>query len=204
VSPALLALAVAVVVAAVVAVSARDGRVAAIGLVAALALAPLVADPLPHPAAVAARIAAAALAGYLLRVALRQAPYTRGSRLGWAAEAVAAAAAFVAGIGAHGFAAGGDGPAAAVAAGFAFIALALVPLLDVRDMVRTGLGLLLLVAGADLMLAGYAGTPDALRELVIAAVVVAIGVAVAVLVADAARTPGGHDGTGHGLGGRPS
>lgn len=200
-SPALLALAGVVAAAAVVAVSARDGRLATIGLIGALALAPLVADPLPHPATVAARIAAAALTGYLLRVALREAPFTRGSRLGWAAEAVAAAAAFAAGIGAHGFAAGGDGPEAAVAAGFALVALAVVPLLEVRDAVRAGIGCLLLIAGADLMLAGFVGTPDALRELVVAAVVVAVGVAVAVLVADSSRSPGGLDGRSPGHGG---
>lgn len=181
----LLALAGAVAVAAVVAVSARDGRLVAIGLVGALSLGPLVADPLPDPLAVAARIVAAALAVYIVRAVLREAPPTRGSRLGWPAEAAAAAAAFAAGIGAHAFAGGGEGPAAAVAGGFALTTLAVAPLADGRDMVRLGIGLLLLVASADLVRTGFVGTPSALEEVVVAGAVVAAGVAAAVLAVGA-------------------
>jgi len=191
VNPALLALAGAVAVAAVVAVSARDGRVTTIGLVAVLALGPLVAEPLPDPLSVAARIAAAALAGVLLRIALREAPVTRGSRLGWPGEGAGAGAAFAAGIGARAFAAGGDGPAAAVGAGFALIALAIGPLADGRDILRLGTGLLLLVGGADLVRAGFAGTPTALEELVLAGAIAVAGGAVALLAARDAAAPGG-------------
>ena len=112
---------------------------------------------------------------------MREAPPTRGSRLGWPAEAAAAAAAFAAGIGAHAFAGGGEGPAAAVAAGFALTALAVAPLTDGRDMIRLGSGLLLVVAAADLMRVGFVGTPSALEELVVAAVVVVVGSAAALL-----------------------
>jgi hypothetical protein len=191
VNPALLALAGAVAVAAVVAVSARDGRVTIIGLVAALALGPLVAEPLPDPLSVAARIAAATLAGVLLRIALRDAPVTRGSRLGWPTEAAAAAAAFATGIGAHSFAAGGDGPSAAVGAGFALIALAIAPLADARDMIRLGTGLLLLIGGADLARVGFAGTPSAIEELMLAGVVAIAGGTIALLAARDAAAPGG-------------
>lgn len=181
----LLALAGAVSVAAVVAVSARDGRLVTIGLVGSLALGPLVADPLPDPLAVAARIVAATLAVYIVRAVLREAPPTRGSRLGWPAEAAAAAAAFAAGIGAHAFAGGGEGPAPAVAAGFALTAVAVGPLIDGRDMVRLGIGLLLLVASADLVRAGFVGTPSALEELAVAGAVVAVGLAAVVLAVGA-------------------
>jgi len=191
VNPALSILAGAVTVAAVVAVSARDGRLMTIGLVAALALGPLVADPPSDPLSVAALIAAATLAGVLLRIALRAVPTTRGSRLGWPAEAAAAAAAFAIGIGAHAFQAGGDGPTAAVGAGFALLALAIGPLVDGRDILRLGIGLLLLIGGANLVRVGFIGTPSALEELVLAAVVAVIGGVVALLAVRDAEAPGG-------------
>jgi hypothetical protein len=196
VNPALLALAGAVAVAAVVAVSARDGRVTAIGLVAVLALGPLVADPFPDPLAVGARIAAAALAGFLLRVVQRDAPATRGSRIGWPAEAAGAGAAFVAGVGAHAFVGGDAGPAAALGAGAAVIAVAVAPLADGRDVLRLGIGSLLLVAGADLVRVALGGTPPALDELAVATVVVVVGACVALLVARTSQGGSAPDGVG--------
>ncbi len=190
VNPALLALAGIVALAAVVATSARDGRVATIGLVGTLALGPLIADPLPDALAVASRIAAAALVGYMLRIALRDAPIGRGSRIGWPAESIAAGAAFAAGGGAHAFATAGIGPVAAVAAGSALVALAIAPLADGRDPLRLGTGLLLLVAGADLVRVGFAGTPTALEELVVSGAAAAVGAAVAVLAIGAAQAAG--------------
>ena len=77
--------AILVVVAAVVAVTASDRRLALVGLAAALSLAPLVADPLPDPLVVAIRIVGAALAAYLVRIPLRDAGPGRGSRIGWPA-----------------------------------------------------------------------------------------------------------------------
>lgn len=197
-NPALLALAGAVAVAAVVAVSARDGRLTIIGLVAALALGPLVAEPLPDPLALAARIVAATLAGVLLRVALRGAPVTRGSRLGWPAEIAGAAAAFAAGVASHSFVGGDAGPGAAAGAGFALLALAIGPLADARDVLRLGTGLLLLVGGADLVRVALGGPPSALEELVVAIAVAVVGGCVALLVIGEAETPGAREpGLGH-------
>jgi hypothetical protein len=193
VNPALLALAVAVTLAAVLAVSARDARLATVGLVAALAAGPLVAEPLPDPAAVAARIVAAALAGYLVRIALRRSTLTHGTRIGWPGEVLLAGAAFGAGLAAV----AGDpvvlgaptsalraaiGPEPAVAAGFALIATAMAPLADVRDGYRLGAGLALLVTGADLLRTGLAGTDSGLEALVVAGLIAAIGASAAVAI----------------------
>ncbi len=74
VTPLLVALAVLVAAGGVVAVSAREPRFAVLGMIIALVGAAYVADPLPGLVALAARLAGAALAGYLVWVALRRAP----------------------------------------------------------------------------------------------------------------------------------
>lgn len=188
-NPALLALAVAVSIAAVVAVSARDARMATVGLVAVLAGGPLIADPLIHPLAVAARVVAAVFAGYLIRVALRRGPLSHGSRVGWAAELVLGATGFVVGLAVVGVAGpddagivAGAGPTPAVAAGIAILVLAVAPLADLRDGFRTGVGAAMLIAGADLLRTGLAGSPDGLAQLTLAGLVVAVGAAIALLV----------------------
>ena len=80
----LLAIAAVVTVAgALVAITGRDARVALIGLVVTMSAAPFLADPLPGPAALAARVVAAVLGGYLLFVVLRETTAaTRGSLVG--------------------------------------------------------------------------------------------------------------------------
>ncbi len=210
-NPALLALGVAVTLAAVLAVSARDPRLATVGLVAALAGAPLVTEPFSAPLAIGARIVAAALAGYLIRVALRRAPLGRGSRLGWPAELAIGAAAFAVGLGAVGAAGtvvagpatavaldAATGPAPAVAAGFALIALAVAPLAEVRDVLRLGIGAALLLTGADLVWIGLAGSSTALDDLAVAGLVVGLGATVAILIVRTAGSPdGGVGGHGH-------
>ncbi len=189
-SPWLVALAVVVVTGGVLSVSARDGKLATVGLLAVLALAPLVASPLPDVVAASARVVAAALATYLVGIPLRSAPPTRGSRIGWPAEALAASAGFVAGVTVGGFGAPGLGPAAGVGAGLALIALAVAPLAETRDLLRQGLGLFLLVTGAELVRSGLAGTPSALEALALAGVVVALGAAVALLATRSVATTG--------------
>jgi hypothetical protein len=189
VNPALLALGVAVSLAAVVAVSARDARIATIGLVAVLAGGPLIAEPLQHPLAIAARVVAAVLAGFLIRVALRRDPLSIGSRVGWAAELVLGGAAFAIGLAAVGAfdpASSGvfepAGPEAAVATGLTLVALAAAPLGDRLDGFRVGVGAALIVAGADLLRAGLAGPADGLGHLVLAGVVAGLGASIALLV----------------------
>jgi hypothetical protein len=190
VNPALAGVALAVVLGAVVAASARDARTAIFGLVVALVAAPLVADPPVAPLALAARLVGAVLAGYLLWIAARgHNVRTAGSRLGWPADAFVAAGAAVVGYGSHGLGVPALGPAAASAAGLALIVTAIVPIATGRDILRVGLGLELLLAGALLVATGLGGTPDPLFEVLAAATVATLGGAVAVLAAHA-RTDG--------------
>lgn len=166
---------------AVVAVSARLPRVAVLGLLVVLLGGPSVTSAVPDPLGAAPRVIGAVLGGYLLWIAVRDAPAGtfRGSAIGWAGtialgctafgagvaiaavlvgEAGTGGAAVDAGAGAGAAAGASDGPAggdpAAVvgglAAALALGVLAAAPTLLSRDVLRTGLGLLLLLAAVDL------------------------------------------------------
>ena len=189
-NPALVGVALAVVIGAVVAGSARNARTAIFGLVVTMVGAPLLADPAAAPLGLAARLVAAVLAGYLLWVATRG-PHVRtaGSLVGWPTDAFLAAAAAVVGYGSQGLGAPAAGPEVAAAAGFALAALAIVPVVTGRDILRVGLGLCLLLGGALLVRTSLGGTPDQLEELLTAGLVATLGGAVAVL-AVAARSDG--------------
>jgi hypothetical protein len=187
VNPELLIVAVVVAGGAVVCVSARDARIALGGLAATLIAAPFLADPLPGALPLGARIAAALLAVYLPWIFVREpGSVTRGSLMGWPVEALAAAAAFLVGLGTMGLGAAGLGPAEAQAAGFACIALAVGPLVFGRDVFRSGCGAMLLLGGVLLVRSAVGGTPSPLEELVTAVLFVALGGAVAFLVSSAA------------------
>ena len=189
-NPALVGVALAVVVGAVVAGSARNARTAIFGLVITMVGAPLLADPIAAPLALAARLVGAVLAGYLLWIATRGDHIrTGGSRVGWPTEAFLAIGAAVVGYGSHGLGAPAAGPPLAAAAGFALAALAVLPVVTGRDIVRIGLGLGLLLGGALLVRTSLGGTPDSLEQLLTAALVATLGGAVAVL-AVAARSDG--------------
>ncbi len=189
-NPALAGVALAITIGAIVAASTRDARAAVLGLAVVLVGAPILADPMADTRALAARVVASVLAVYLLWIAVRDGEWgTGGSRLGWAAEASVAAAAAIAGYGTHGLGAPALGPSLAQAAGFALAALAVAPLVTGRDIVRIGVGLLLLTHGALLVRVALGGTPPALEELVTAGLVVGLAGAVAVL-ANAAREDG--------------
>jgi hypothetical protein len=205
----LVGLAVAVVAGGVLAVGARDSRLVVAGLAIAMGFAPLVANPLPAPLPLAARVVGAVLAAFLLWLVLRVGVRTRGSAVGWQADALVAAACAIAGVAAAsrlvvGGAAGldltgADGPGvargvpAALAAGFALGALAIGPLAAGRDVVRLGAGLLLAIHAALLIRTGLIGPPPALEQLVTSGLVVALAGAVAVLGVAALRTTGGFD-----------
>ena len=162
--------ALAVVAGAVVALSARDIRLILAGLVVSLGVSPLVADPLPSPIAVAARIAAALLGAQLLLVALRGTPApTRAGALGPWSPALAAVAAGVVGYATSGVGSPAVGPPLATAAGFGLVTLALGPILLGRDVLRVGLGMILLVTAAELIRTGLAGTPGPLFPNVVPA-----------------------------------
>jgi len=186
VNPALAGVALAVVVGAVVAGSARNARSAILGLVAVLLFGPFLADPTAQPLGLAARIVGAILAGYLLWIAARgSGVWTGGSRLGWPTELLVAAAAAAVGYGSHGLGAPPLGPALAQAAGFALAALSITPIANGRDIVRVGTGLLLLASGAILVRTALGGTPEPLEQVVTAGMIAALGGALAVLAVTA-------------------
>jgi hypothetical protein len=193
-NPAVGAVAVGVLAGAVVAVSVRDGRIAVVGLVTMLVFSSIVSDPIGTPLALAARLAGGILAAYLLWIAVRGGGMTSGSRIGWPAEALLAAGAFVVGLGTHGLGATALGPVEAQAAGFALAALSVVPVATGRDVLRIGIGLFVLLQAALLVRVGLGGNPTDLEQLVTAGLNAALGGSVAVL-AYAARSdgPGGFD-----------
>jgi hypothetical protein len=181
-SPLLLLAGAVVVAAAVVAVSARDGRSALGALAVALSGSALLADPLPDFLTVATRVLAAILATYLLWIPVRDGPrVARGSLVGWPVEALAATAGFVIGAGTHGLGVPGQGAAAAQAAAFALAALAVLPAGVDRDPLRMGIGLMLLVHAAVLMRTGLAGTALPLEQLVSAGLTVGLAAAIAIV-----------------------
>jgi len=200
VNPILAGVGLVVVAAAVVAVSARDARIAVLAVALVLILSPMVADPFPQPVGLAARLVGGILATYLLWMAVRDrasagsiagrplAP-TGGSRIGWPAELLVAAAAGLVGIASHGLGAPTGGPALASAAGFAVAALAVTPMLTGGDVLRVGIGLFLLIDAALLVRVGLDGTPLPLEHLVASGVIVVLGGALAALAA-AARSDG--------------
>jgi len=175
---------------AVLAVSSRDVRAAVLGLLVVFLAAPLVASPWPDPPAILARVAAALLAARLLTIGLRGEDATVGTRIGWPAEALAGVAAAVIGFGSHGLGAAALGPAEAQAAGFGLIAVAITPLVTGRDVLRLGLGSVLLVMGAMLVRVGLDAPPDDGEQLVTSLLTIGLGGAVGVIVA-AGRAAGG-------------
>ena len=189
-NPALAGVALAVVLGAVVATSARNARTAVLGLILAMVGAAFVTDPPPDTLGLAARLVGAVLAGYLLWIAGRDTgARTGGSRVGWPAELLLAGAAAVVGYGSHGLGAPATGPVLAGAAGFALAALAVAPVVNGRDVLRIGVGLSLLVTGAILVRTGLGGTPAPLEQVAIAGLVAVLG-GVTAAVAVAARTDG--------------
>ena len=192
-NPALVGVALAVVIGAVVAGSARNARTAIFGVVVTMVGVPLIADPIPTPLASIARLVGAVLAGYLLWIATRgDRVRTQGSLVGWPTDAFLALAAGIVGYGSHGLGAPAAGPPMAAAAGFALAALAVLPVVTGRDILRIGLGLCLLLGGALLVRTSLGGTPDPLEQVLTAGLVAALGGAVAIL-AVAARSDGSLD-----------
>ncbi len=190
-NPALAGIAVIVIAGAVLAVSARDPRATVLGLLVVLLASPLVASPWPAPLPILARVAAALLATRLLLVGIRgEVGESTGSRIGWPAEALIAAAAAVAGFGSHGLGAPALGPAEAQAAGFALGALAAAPLFVGRDALRLGVGAVLLLQSAILVRQALDAPATDAEQLVLALFTIALGGAVAV-IATAARAAGG-------------
>lgn len=197
-NPILAAVALVVVAGTVVAVAGRPPRVATLGLAIVLVGSPVLADPLPAPLGLASRFVGAILMAYLLWIAARDrgrtrgpSPLTGGSRIGWPAEALMAASAFVVGFAAHGLGAPALGSSLSSAAGFAVAALAVSATLTGIDVLRVGIGSLLLIDGALLVRAGLGGTPDQLEQLVTTGALIVVAAAIATLARAALA-----DGTG--------
>ena len=195
-NPILAGVALAVVAGSVAAVSTREARTGVLAVALVLVVSPLIAEPLAAPPGLAARLIGAILAAYLLWIVVRGGPgaavappETGGSRIGWPAEALIAAAAAIAGFAAHGLGAPAGGPPLASAAGFAVAAIAVTPVLTGRDALRVGLGLLLLLDAALLVRVGLGGTPGSLEALLTAGLTASLGGALAI-AAMAARLDG--------------
>jgi hypothetical protein len=190
VSVLLVAVALAVTAGGVVAVTARVPRLAALGLLVVLAGGPFLVQ-VPAPTPVLARLCGAILGGYLVWIALRDVPTTRGTIIGWPTEVTAAATAFVAGwllVATAGSVsiepatvASGPGMEATAAGGAAaaLAVLAVTPVLFARDALRLGVGLLLLVTAVDVARRAIGIAGSDVLEVAIAITVAAIGGAVA-------------------------
>ena len=188
---ALAAITAVVVGGAVVAVTARDARATLLGLLVVLLGSAVLADPLPGPLPIAARMASAFLACRLIAVTIRgDSVLTSGSLLGWPVDVLAAVAALLVGVGTHGLGATPAGPVTAQAAGFAVGVLAVAPIVSGRDVLRLGVGAMLLLVAASLVRVGLAGTPSDLEELVESGLVIGLGGAIAIIVGGARAASG--------------
>ena len=191
-NPVLALTTLAVVAGAVVAISSRDPRGTVLGLAIVLIGSAVVAEPVPAPLGLAARFVGAILAADLLWIVTRDRPRTgathvatEGSRIGWPAEALTAIAALVVGYAAHGLGAPAMGPALASAAGFAVAAVAVTPMLTGRDVIRVGLGCVLLVDAGLLVRGALGGTPGDFEQLITSATLVVLAGTLAALAAGA-------------------
>jgi hypothetical protein len=213
VTPILVILSGLVVLGGVATVSATMPRLAVLGLFLALTGAAYVADPLPGPLGLGARLAGTTLGTYLVWIALRRGPVTLPvSSIGWWGALLVAAAAFVAGFlaaGTLGSALAGGSPegpgtggvAAAlmsgslvarvgVGAALALAALAIPEVAIARDTLRMGVGLLLLLAATSLTANALYGIADPVEELAMALATAASGAAVGALITASLRHGG--------------
>lgn len=212
-TPVLFIVAVVAAVGALVAVAAPNPRHATLGAFAAALLAAFVADPLPGAGALLARVAGAALGGWLVWTSLRGAPAASArSTLGWAGTAGVAAAAFaigwlaatafgevvargvgdglVAGVPGATLASGSLVSRAAVASACAMAALAAAPVVLPRDGHRMGLGAVLLLVAAALLVSALGAGPDDALHLGLGIAIALGGGAIALVTAAMVRTSG--------------
>jgi hypothetical protein len=221
-SLALIAIVLAIGAGAVVAVSTREPAAAAIGLTVALVGSALLSDPLPSPAILGARFAAALLSASLIRWAAVGGP-RQYSPLGWPAEAFLATAGAIAGLGvalgldsiaagAGGQLGGGggiDGPglpglgpdraelltsmALIVAGGAGLLAVSAAPLVHGEPGTRRAIGLVLVTQAVLLLRIGLAPAPTELEEIARAALLVAVAASGAALARATALDASGED-----------
>lgn len=194
---------------AVVAVSARDPRSAAIGVAVALVAAALLSDPLPPPALVGSLIVAGLLAAALIRTAAPAA--AEPATPGWPAEAVLAGAGAIAGLGLvaglaaaaaalNGGPGGLGGPAVGdllsvealtAAAGGVLLSVGVGPAIDGRPGPRHAVALVLVTQGVLLLREAVAGPAAELEVVAWAALLVAVAAAGAVVARAGATNSAG-------------
>lgn len=212
-TPVLVILAILVVAGAVAAVAAATPRLAVLGLLLAAVGAAYIADPLPGPLGLAARLAGTTLGIYLVWISLRGGPAAMpGATTGWVGSAAIATAAFAAGwlaVGTLGAALdggtpegpGGGGlaqallagsivPQAAIGAALALVALAVPQVVLARDTLRLGIGLLLLLSAAGLVANALSVRLDSVTELGGALLTAFAGAGVAAVIAASIRRGG--------------
>ena len=165
----------------IVAISAREARVVAVGLLLAMCAAQLATSPEPAVIVIVFRVLGSLLAAYLLWAAARsRSTEAEGSGIGILAECAVAAAAFSAGW----FVAPVkplSGPLVAQAAGVALIAISIVPLTG-RDVLRVGAGATILVLGGSMLLAAWVGQPSSLWQASLTALLVGLVGATSLLI----------------------
>jgi hypothetical protein len=165
----------------IVAISAREARVVAVGLLLAMCAAQLATSPEPAVIVIVFRVLGSLLAAYLLWAAARsRSTEAEGSGIGILAECAVAAAAFSAGW----FVAPVkplSGPLVAQAAGVALIAISIVPLTG-RDVLRLGAGATILVLGGSMLLAAWVGQPSSLWQASLTALLVGLVGATSLLI----------------------
>jgi hypothetical protein len=169
----------------VAAVTARDGRAVAVGLFTAMVASSLVTATEPATLGITFRCLGAVLAAYVLWAATRSDSVdSEGSAIGVAAEIGTAVAAFVVGWFVT-LVTPFNGPAAAQAAGFALIALAIVPLTG-RNALRAGVAAAVLVLGISLLIHAWIGEVTSLEQIAVTVLVVGIAGATSLLIAPSA------------------
>ena len=179
--------AVVVVCGGVAALTSRDARGVAAGLLVAMAASPLASSPAPSALAMALRAVGALLATYLLWTAARgRSVSSEGSSSGLPAEATLAAAAFCVGWWASPVAPL-PGSLAAQAAGVSLAVMAVVPLAG-RDLLRAGTAVVALVLAFSLLLEAWLGPASPLQQLVWTGLLVGATGATSLLISTVAES----------------
>ena len=179
--------AVVVVCGGVAALTSRDARGVAAGLLVAMAASPLASSPGPSTLALALRAVGALLATYLLWTAARGGSVSSdGSSIGLLAEVALAAAAFCVGWWVLPVAPL-PGSLAAQAAGVSLAAIAVVPLAG-RDPFRAGTAVVALIVAFSLLLEAWIGTASPLQQLVWTGLLVGATGATSLLISAVAET----------------
>ena len=170
-----------VVAAAAAAVVLVDGRAVAGALFVALAVSPFATDPLPGALEIAARLVAAMLAAYVLWIVMKGgAVKSAGTAIGIVAELGVAAGAYALGWWLepiHPL----QGPIAEQATGFALVALAVLPLAG-ANVLRAGIGIVLIILGAGLVMQAWLGPAPALVQLALTVLLLAVPAGLSLVV----------------------